>query len=404
MELYYPILLDGATGTQLQKQGYSGDVCAEKWILEHPVILQNIQKEYIEAGSQVVYAPTFGANRIKLGENGIFDQTEEYNKRRVAISREVAGDKAFVAGDISPTGKFLRPLGDKGFEELVDIYTEQAKALEEAGVDLFAIETMMTVSDARAAILAVRSVSEKPILVTFTCDENGKTLMGSDILAVMTIMQHMDIQAFGMNCSVGPGEMLQQLKRLHPYAEVPLIAKPNAGFPEIIDGQTVYNCPPEEFTAQLEQMLGNGVGIFGGCCGSDASHIEALCGKMSTDAFVPPAPETEGKLICATEKVMFALPPDLEIGQPVPCDQRLEEYLEDLDEKQALITLSISAEEDLAYFADCQFMIDRPLVLTTDDAALLEKALRLYQGRALYQGNLDAAQLAPLAKKYGVIF
>ena len=183
MQIRFPLILDGATGTELQKCGYKGDVSAEQWVLENPDSIIGIQKGYVKAGSNVLYSPSFGANRRKLEEHGIFNKTADYNRRLAALSQKAADGRAFVAGDISPTGLFLSPLGEASFEELVDIYTEQAAGLEQAGVDLFVIETMMTLSDARAAVLAVRSVSDKPIFVTFTCDENGRSLSGTDITA-----------------------------------------------------------------------------------------------------------------------------------------------------------------------------------------------------------------------------
>ena len=264
MELTFPLILDGATGTELQKRGFTGSDCAELWTLEHPEAILEIQRGYVEAGSRILYTPTFGANRTKLEAHGIFNQVGDFNRRLAALSKEAAGGRAWVAGDIAPTGLFLYPLGDTSFEELVDIYTEQAAALEEAGVDLFVIETMMTLAEARAAVLAVKSVSDKPVFVSFTCDENGRTLSGSDVTALLQIMQGMGVDAFGLNCSVGPDEMVKQLKRLREIARVPLIAKPNAGVPEVVDGETVYCCPPAAFTAHLEEMAAAGVWMFGG--------------------------------------------------------------------------------------------------------------------------------------------
>ena len=264
MELRFPLILDGATGTELQKRGYTGDVCAEQWTLDHPDAIIDIQRGYVAAGSQVVYTPTFGANRRKLEESGLFNCTADYNRRLAELSAQAVQGKALRAGDMSPTGAFLAPLGDVSFEELVDIYTEQAAGLERAGVDLFVIETMMTLSDARAAVLAVRSVSDKPIFVTFTCDENGRSVSGTDITAALVVLQGMGIDAFGLNCSAGPEQILLQLKRLREYARVPLIAKPNAGMPTIVNGKAVYDCTPEQFTALVPDMLASGVMIFGG--------------------------------------------------------------------------------------------------------------------------------------------
>ena len=238
MELYFPTILDGATGTELQKRGFSGGGCAEAWVLEHPDAMLDIQRRYVAAGSRIIYTPTFGANRVKLEAAGIFNRVREYNLRLAAIAREAAGDTALVAGDIAPTGLFLAPLGTASFEELVDIYTEQAAALEEAGVDIFVIETMMTLPEARAALLAVRSVSKKPAIVSFTCEGPGRTLTGTDAAAALTVMQGMGADAFGLNCSVGPRDILAQIERLRPWAEIPLLAKPNAGLPHVVDGRT----------------------------------------------------------------------------------------------------------------------------------------------------------------------
>ena len=221
MEIRFPLILDGATGTELQKHGYAGDVSAEQWTLAHPDVIVDIQRGYVAAGSQVHYTPTFGANRQKLEERSIFNQTADYNRRLAALSRQAADGRAWIAGDLAPTGLFLAPLGEASFEDLVDIYTEQAAGLEAAGVDLYVIETMMTLSDARAAVLAVRSVSDKPIFVSFTCDESGRSLSGTDVTAALTVLQSMGISAFGLNCSTGPEQMLVQLRRLREYARVP---------------------------------------------------------------------------------------------------------------------------------------------------------------------------------------
>ena len=405
MELTFPLILDGATGTELQKRGFTGSDCAELWTLEHPEAILEIQRGYVEAGSRILYTPTFGANRAKLEAHGIFNQVGDFNRRLAALSKEAAGGRAWVAGDIAPTGLFLYPLGDTSFEELVDIYTEQAAALEEAGVDLFVIETMMTLAEARAAVLAVKSVSDKPVFVSFTCDENGRTLSGSDVTALLQIMQGMGVDAFGLNCSVGPDEMVKQLKRLREIARVPLIAKPNAGVPEVVDGETVYCCPPAAFTAHLEEMAAAGVWMFGGCCGTDAGHIRALSEAVPALTLVSPAPQHSEALPCATEKALFFLPPDVAVGEAMPVTADLEDRLEEaLDTDAPVLTLAITSPDELEDFAACQYLITKPLCLNCADAELLEQALRLYQGRALYDGPLGEEELAPLAKKYGLIY
>ena len=187
MELHFPILLDGATGTELQKRGYRGGISAEQWVLEHPDAIKDLHNNYMDAGSDVLYAPTFGANRVKLEEYGVFNQVEDYNRRLAKIALDHARGRALVAGDISQTGKFLKPIGNTTFREMLEIYREQAEALEEAGVNLYAVETMSNLAEARAAVLAIRQVSDKPIMVCFTCEANGRTVMGNDIAAAAEI-------------------------------------------------------------------------------------------------------------------------------------------------------------------------------------------------------------------------
>ena len=405
MELRFPLILDGAMGTELQKRGFDGSDCAERWELNHPGAVLDIQRKYVAAGSQVLYAPTFGANRVKLEAHGIFNRVAEYNQQLVALSKQAADGKALVAGDLSPTGLFLYPLGDARFEELVEIYTEQAKALEEAGVDLFVIETMMSVAECRAALLAVKSVSEKPVFVTVTCDEKGRTLTGSDAAAVLQILQGMGVDAFVLNCSTGPEEMLPTLRRLREIARVPLIAKPNAGMPAITEAGAVYSCAPADFTALLDSFAAAGVMLFGGCCGTTDVHVRALAEKAGNLAMCPPDPQRTGLLPCATEKELFFLDPTVPVGKALPCDASLEERLEEaMGEDTPLVTVEIREDAELENFSDAQFSITRPLCIRCADAALLEQALRLYQGRALYDGPLGEDALAPLAKKYGLLY
>jgi len=404
MELKYPLILDGSTGTQLQKRGFDSSICAEDWVLQHPDAIPEVQNSYIEVGSRIVYAPTFGANRTKLERHGIFNQVAEYNKKLVAMSRDAVGDRAWVAGDIAPTGKFLYPLGDTTFEELVEIYTEQVSAMEEAGVDLFVIETQMTLPEARAAVLAAKSVSRKPVFVTFTCDENGKTLTGTDVTAALVVLQGMGVDAFGLNCSTGPDKMLPQLRRLKEYAAVPLIAKPNAGVPQVVDGKTVYNCTPEQFTAYVKEMAECGVCIFGGCCGTEVEHIAALTkatAELNPQVAVPAHPD---KLPCATEKLPFLLDVAAAYGNVLSCDEDLEDSLfDEMEEDAEMIAIRVESEEELDSFSDCQGMIGKPLCILCEDADLLEQVLRRYQGRAVYEGSLSDEKLMPLVKKYGLI-
>lgn len=405
MELYYPLILDGATGTQLQKRGMPVGVCSEEWVMHNPWAIKDIQAKYIEAGSNIVYAPTFSANSVKLEENNIFNEVHHYNRSLVSFSKEAAGGKAYVAGDIAPIGKFLTPMGDMSFEEMFDVYQEQAKALEEADVDLYVVETMMTIAEARAAVLAVRSVSRKPIFVTFTCDEKGKSLTGTDITAALMIMQGMEIDAFGLNCSVGPDDMLTQLKRLSLYNEVPLIAKPNAGMPQFKDGKAYYDCPSDEFAKYVSAFAQAGVAIYGGCCGTEPEHIKAIHETVKDVKITLPEPKNTDFLPLATEKEVFLLPRDVKIGTVLPCDENLAEALEAaLEEDRPVIAIAIDSMDQLDDFADNQYALTKPLCIVTDDKAVLEEALKLYQGRAMYEGSLSEAELKALSGTYGLVY
>ena len=402
MNITFPLILDGAMGTQLYKEGLPRGVCPEQWVLEHPEAALKIQSVYVQAGSQVIYAPTFGANSVMLESHGIFNKVEEYNRRLVELAKTAADGKALVAGDISSLGAMLYPLGDRSFEEIYEIYLEQASALEKAGVDLYAVETMTNVAEARAAVLAIKAVSQKPVFVTFTCDENGRTMMGTDVCAALQIVQGMGVDAFGLNCSTGPDKMLPQIRRLAKYACVPLIAKPNAGLPKTVNDSTVYTVDAEEFAAYIPELAEAGVNIFGACCGSDESFIAAIRDKLNGLAMKEPSPEDTELLPCATEKDVFPLDSAASCESVFSCDDELEDNLYEPDEGE-ILGIEITSLEDVAAFADVQYAVRNPLCLVCDDAGLLEKALRAYQGRALYDGSLSDETLLPLAEKYGMI-
>ena len=424
MELRFPLILDGATGTELQKRGYTGDVCAEQWTLDHPDAIIDIQRGYVAAGSQVVYTPTFGANRRKLEESGLFNCTADYNRRLAELSAQAVQGKALRAGDMSPTGAFLAPLGDVSFEELVDIYTEQAAGLERAGVDLFVIETMMTLSDARAAVLAVRSVSDKPIFVTFTCDENGRSVSGTDITAALVVLQGMGIDAFGLNCSAGPEQMLLQLKRLREYARVPLIAKPNAGMPIIENGETVYRCTGEEFTALVPEFLAAGVAVFGGCCGTTPEFIRLLNGVFK--GCVPGRPAHAMPSVLCTPMNYVNVDGITVVGERInpTGKKRFQQALRENDMNYVL-EQAVSQVEAGAQVLDVnvgapgvdepalmpqvvkalQSVVSLPLQLDSSNVQALENGLRVYNGKPIVNSTNGEPEklraILPLCKKYG---
>ncbi len=273
------IILDGATGTELQKKGMPKGVCPEKWVVENPSVLIQVQKEYKNAGSNIVYACTFGANRLKLEEFGLENEVYSLNKRLVEISREAVGNDVLIAGDLSPTGKFVEPFGDLPFEEAVNIYKEQVKALLAGGVDLFVIETMIDIQETRACLLAIKEECDLPIMVSMTFGEDGYTLTGTDPVTALITLQSLGATVVGCNCSTGPDKMIEVIKKMKPYAKVPLLAKPNAGLPKLIDGKTVFDMKAEEFSSFTQEFVNAGVNLLGGCCGTSPEYISLVSKK-----------------------------------------------------------------------------------------------------------------------------
>ncbi|MCD8133723.1 MAG: homocysteine S-methyltransferase family protein [Clostridiales bacterium] len=272
------ICLDGATGSNLQKRGMPNCVCPELWITEHEDILIALQREYVEAGSDIIYAPTFSGNRIKMREYGLADRLDEINTKLVMLSREAAGGKAYVAGDITMTGAQLEPLGDLTFAELCDVYREQIAIIAKAGADLIVVETMMSLQETRAAVLAAREVCpDLPLMATLSFTASGNTLYGTSAESAVIVLQSLGVDAVGLNCSVGPDQMIDVVRRMKKVASVPLIAKPNAGLPQIgADGQTVYDMDADAFAAYMMDVADAGADLVGGCCGTTPAYIACL--------------------------------------------------------------------------------------------------------------------------------
>ncbi len=227
------LLLDGATGSNLRKAGMPVGISSEEWVLKNPEVLKELQRAYVEAGSEIVYAPTFGANRISLMNFGLEKQVTEMNRRLLAISKEAVGACALVAGDLTTTGKLLEPRGDLSYETLYQIYQEQIKALADAGADLLVAETMLSVDETVAALDAAQSVCDLPVMCTLSLEADGTALYGGNAVEAVMTLQEMGAAAVGLNCSVGPDQLEAVVANMKKVAQVPIIAKPNAGMPVI---------------------------------------------------------------------------------------------------------------------------------------------------------------------------
>lgn len=405
MNLPLPLLLDGATGSNLIARGLPSGVCVEEWILDNPQVLIGLQREFIEAGSDVVYAPTFSANRIKLAHFGLEDKTADFNRRLVALSKEAAGGKALVAGDLSPTGEFVEPYGELSFSEMTDVYKEQAAALNEAGVDLFVIETMMSLAEIRAAVLACRKFG-KPVFVTVTVDEYGRTLTGATALSCLISLQGLGVSAFGLNCSHGPDKMTDILKGIAPYARIPLIAKPNAGQPDE-DGN--YDLTPEGMAQGIVPLLQNGARIIGGCCGSTPAHVAAL--RRALDGFdfsAVSAEEQDVSLVLANEQQVFFLSADgIESSRPLECSLDMADELVELCDETSVdvITVELLSPEDAYLFSQNAHMARLPVMFRSESGPALKAALLSYHGRAMVDSSceLPREELCAIAAKYGAV-
>ncbi|HEX3025874.1 MAG TPA: homocysteine S-methyltransferase family protein, partial [Clostridia bacterium] len=382
----FPMLLDGATGTNLMRDGMPQGVCVETWILDHPQVLQNLQRDYARAGSNAVMAPTFETNRHKLAQYGLEDKVEPLIKDLVALSREAVGDKVLVAGNLSPTGLFIEPLGELTFDELTDLYLEQALALERAGVDYIALETFMSLTEARSALLAAKQTG-LPVTVTLTVDQNGRTLSGGSVPACLFILASMGADAVGLNCSTGPDIILRCLKEAAPLLSVPVIAKPNAGLP--VEGKTgVYDISPLQFAQKVPDFLAAGISILGGCCGTTPEHIGLM--RETIDRLPDPIPAdgtcSAGLPLAAGERSLFEIGPDiLPSAQTVACED-LAETLGDISGGPIRIPVH-NADDAREFGMNAPFLSAGPVIFSSGDAQALEAALKLYQGRALIEAG-----------------
>ncbi|MDP2267741.1 MAG: homocysteine S-methyltransferase family protein, partial [Deltaproteobacteria bacterium] len=281
------VLLDGAIGTQLQQGGMPAGICPETWCLENPQVLTDIYRAYGQAGAEIVYTSTFGANRCKLAHYGI-NEIGAVNRELARLAKSAVGQEALVAGDIGPTGRFVAPFGDLAFDEAVDIYKEQVAGLLAGGVDLFVIETMIDIQEARAALLAVKETGDYFTIVTMTYEKDGRTLNGTDPVTALITLQSLGADAVGCNCSAGPEAMLPLVAAMKPYATVPLAAKPNAGMPRLEGSRTVFDMDAPAFALFGPRFAAAGVNLLGGCCGTTPAHIRGL--KRSVADAMPVAP------------------------------------------------------------------------------------------------------------------
>lgn len=431
------LLLDGATGTNLQKKGLVSGVCPDKWILEHPEVIRELQRSYLEAGSRILYSPTFSCNRIKLEEFGLYDRLEEMNRELAGLSKRTIEEyeaenpdapKCYVAGDISMTGEQLEPVGRMKFEELIDIYKEQISALASGGVDLIVVETMMSLQETRAAVIACREVCELPIMATMTFEADGRSLYGTDPKTALITLQALGADAFGANCSTGPDKMIPIIRTLAEIAEIPVICKPNAGLPKLDDeGRTVYDLTKKEFGEGLRQIIEAGASIVGGCCGTDASYIAEIPADAKSDAAKKKKKrrltserrslefDLDGRFLVIGERINPTGKKKLQAELKEGSFELVTSFAEEQEEKGADIldvNMGMSGVDERALMLKAIETVTMattlPLCIDTSYPEIMEAALRIYPGRALINSISAESdrcdRMLKIAKKYGAMF
>lgn len=424
------IVLDGATGTNLMAAGMPIGVCPEAWVMEHQDVLYDLQSAYVKAGTNIVYAPTFTGNRIKLEEYGLEDRIEEINTELVRLSKRAVDGKALVAGDMTMTGKQLFPLGDLMFEELVDVYKEQASILDHAGADLFVVETMMSLQECRAAVIAIKEVSDLPIMVTLSYNEDGRTLFGTPPETAVVVLQSLGVDAIGINCSTGPMEMVELVEKMAQYSTVPILAKPNAGLPELEDDKTVYKMTPQEFADAAVALVNAGASIVGGCCGTTPEHIKALSDAVRELPIRKPLERHRRILASERKNVEIDLNGGfIVVGERINPTGKKKLQAELKEGKLDLVRqMAMEQEENGAKILDINMgmngidekemmksviyevssTVDCPLCIDSSHVDVIEEALKIYPGRALINSiSLESEKiekLLPVAAKYGAMF
>ena len=413
---------DGGMGTLLQEQGLAPGELPELWNLSHPDIITDIHKAYLRSGSNIITTNTFGANRLK------FDNLDEIitaavNNAKEAL-KEFDGDR-YIAYDIGSLGKMLKPLGDLDFEDAVSLFADGIKIADKCGVDLILIETMNDSYETKAAVLAAKENSKLPVFVTCVYDENAKLMTGADPAAMTALLEGLGVDALGMNCSLGPEQMVKIVPELVSCASIPVIVNPNAGLPKSVDGKTVYDVDAEKFSDIMTDIVKTGAAIIGGCCGTTPEFIQKTVEKTKNLPFNLPAKKNRTVVSSYTHAVTIGDTPIL-IGERINptgkskfkaalrennLDYILNEGIRQQEAGAHILDVNVGLPEidEIKMMTDVvtelQAVSDLPLQLDTVDPAAMEKAMRIYNGKPLVNsvnGKPESMNaIFPLVKKYG---
>ena len=420
------VYLDGGMGTILQKNGLKPGEYPERWNITHSEIIRDIHKSYFDAGSNVVNTNTFGANTLKFTREEL-DEIVKAAVENVKWARDNSESKSYkyIALDIGPSGKMLKPYGDFDFEEAVSVFAETVKLGVKYGVDLITIETMNDSYETKAALLAVKESSDLPVIVTNAYGEDGKLMTGATPSVMVAMLEGMGADAIGVNCSLGPKQLSGVVDELLKVASVPVVMKPNAGLPVSVNGETVYDVLPDEFAIDVSEMVKKGVRVAGGCCGTTPEYIKSL---VSASKDIEPVLVTKKNITCVssyTHSVVFDESPVL-IGERInptgkkrfkqaliekDMDYILGEGINQQDKGVHILDVNVGLpdidEKEMLVDSVCelQAVCDLPLQIDTSDAEAMEAALRRYNGKAMINsvnGKEESMKaIFPLVRKYG---
>ncbi|MFW6387535.1 MAG: homocysteine S-methyltransferase family protein, partial [Thermodesulfobacteriota bacterium] len=422
------LILDGAMGTMLQARGLKAGECPEQMILDAPDVVEGVHREYAEAGAQVIVTNTFGGNRTKLVHYGLEGKVHQINTRAIELARSGGGDDVFVLGSIGPSGRFLEPVGDAGFDEMVEVFAEQVRAFVEAGADGISCETFLDIRELKAAVMACREYSDLPIVAMMTFDDEGRTVLGTSPEAAAVTLDALQVDVIGSNCGLGIEGMYEVLCQMRTCTSRPLIAQANAGLPVLRDGETVFPATPEEMTLYHERLIELGVRIIGGCCGTTPEHIRVMRAALDTmEQSWDPLRRTRGLVSSRSEVCAFApgsrcaiigerINPTGKKGYSAELREGKTAYIRREAQAQTaagahLLDVNCGAPgvDEPAALERAVFAISSvsnlPLVLDSSDPVALERALKAADGKVLINSvngeEKSMRTILPLARKYG---
>ena len=415
------VFFDGAFGTQLQARGLKLGEVPESFNLKNPDAVLDIHKEYRKAGADIITTNTFGANRLKLKESGY--SVDEIVPAAIKIAKEAAGDTGYVALDVGPIGELIAPMGTLSFEEAYDIFAEQVVLGEKYGADLILVETMTDLAEIRAALLAVKEKTNLPVFCSMSYEETGRTFVGTSVESMAMTLESL-ADAIGINCSLGPKEILPLIKKLAKCTDKPIIVQPNAGLPRVENGKTVFDVTPQEFGKLMTEFYEAGVSVFGGCCGTSPAHIKEVTTRLLGKS-VKKVVADKRVCVCSASKAVYIDSPKV-IGERInptgkkrfkealynnDIDYILRQGIEQAEAGAEILDVNVGLPEIdepmmmRKVVSELQTITDLPLQIDSSNPEAIEAGLRYYNGKAIVnsvngeQKSLDA--VLPLIAKYG---